>query len=481
MIAEGDKVKILDFGLAKALLDEIQSVDSSKSPTITEAMTQPGVVLGTAAYMSPEQAKGKSVDKRADIWAFGCILYECLTGKRIFAGETVTETLAAILKGEPDWQMLPDSTPPNIRFVLRRCLEKDVNRRFRDAADVQIQIEEGVSSTAILESSISEARGRRSMLLSGLAAIGLLILGGIAAWFLKPSLQPEDQDPTRVEINLPPGDELETATAPPIAISPNGHHLAYVAIHEGVQQLFVRSLDSYEAMPLPGTEGAVNPFFSPDSAWIGFFAESKLKKVSLTGGTAMAICDSGAAAGATWGNDNSIVFSPTNDSGLLRISADGGKPQELTVLDRTKGESSHRWPQFLPDDKALLYTVTTGVGWDEFDIVVLRLDTGEKSTIIKGGHTGRFVPTGHLVYYRAGELLAVPFDPIHLEVIGSTRVTIAKGIKESGAPIGGEYSFSATGSLAYVPANLRQLERRLVCRPQRKLQTSIRRPRATLL
>ena len=463
MIAEGDKAKILDFGLAKALADEIQSVDSSQSPTITEAMTRPGVVLGTAAYMSPEQAKGKSVDKRADIWAFGCILYECLTGKRIFAGETVTETLAAILKGEPDWNALPEAIAPKIRFVLRRCLEKDVRRRFRDAADVQIQIEEEVSLEAEPEHGIPETKGGRKLLLLALAAIIFLVLGGIAAWFLKPSAPSLAQNPAYLEINLPPGDELETTMTPPIAISPNGRHLAYVAIHHGVHQLFVRTLgEGYEARMLQGTEGAQYPFFSPDSAWIGFFAESKLKKVSLTGGTARTICPSGNWGGAAWGGDNTIVFAPSDDSNLLRVSADGGEPQDLTTLDRTKGESSHRYPQFLPGGEALLFTVSNGVGWDEFDVAALRLDTGERITVVEGGHTGRFVPTGHLVYYRAGELLAVPFDPIHLKVLDNSPTTIEEGVKESSSPIGGEYSFSATGSLAYVPANLRQLERRLV-------------------
>ena len=462
MITGEEKVKILDFGLAKALLGEGQSVDSSQSPTITEAMTQPGVVLGTAAYMSPEQAKGKSVDRRADIWAFGCILYECLSGKKVFGGETVTEALAAILRGDPDWQALPDTTPPNIKFVLRRCLEKDVSRRFRDAADVQIQIEEGLPSTASPKTGIPETKGRRDILLFALGAVALLILGGIAAWILKPSPPPAAQDPAHVVIDLPPGDQIATETVRPIAISPNGQRLAYVAIRNGVQQLFVRQLDSYEAIPLPGTEGAQAPFFSPDSAWVGFFAGGSLKKVSLAGGTAISICESGGVGGATWGKDDAIIFAPSLASGLLRVSAGGGKPHELTALDRSKGESSHRWPQLLPGDKAMLFTIAAGVGWDGFDVAALRLDTGEISTVINGGHTGRFVPTGHLVHYRAGELSAVPFDPINLGIIGKSSVTVAKGIRESGTFTAAEYSFSNTGALAYVPASLRQLDRRLV-------------------
>jgi serine/threonine protein kinase/WD40 repeat protein len=461
MITEGDKVKILDFGLAKALSDETQSVDSSQSPTLTEAMTRPGVILGTAAYMSPEQAKGKAVDKRADIWAFGCILYECLTGKRAFEGETITETLAAVLKNEPDWQALPDGTPPNIHFVLRRCLEKNIIQRFRDAADVRIEIEQGLSSPQKLELIVPATKGWRSSLLLGLGAVALLALGGIAVWILKPSPPPAGQLSARFEINLPP-DDLLAESYPPIALSPDGRYLAYVAIHNSVQQLYVRSIDSYAAKPLGGTEGAGYPFFSPDSEWVGFFAAGKLKKVTIAGGTVLSLCDSGGVAGATWGSDNTIVFSPSPNSGLFRVLATGGKPQALTTVDRAKGETSHRWPQFMPGGKALLFTAVTTVEWDEMHIVVLRLDTGESRIVSRGGNMGRFVPTGHLVYERAGTLLAESFDPVRMEVIGSAPQTIMEGVASSIDTSGADYSFSSSGSLAYIPAGHLRPERRLV-------------------
>jgi serine/threonine protein kinase len=275
MITADEKVKILDFGLAKALSDETQSIDSSQSPTLTEAMTQPGVILGTAAYMSPEQAKGKSVDKRADIWAFGCILYECLTRKRVFEGETATETLASILRAEPDRGSLPADTSSNIRFILRRCLEKDLNRRFRDAADVRIEIEEGAAAPERMRQSIPETKSWRGILIPGSAVLVFFVLGGLLAWILKPTPPPAVPPVARVEMNLPPGDRLDTVY-PLIAISPDGRHLAYAAVHNGMQQLFVRSLDSYETRPLSGTEGANSPFFLPDSEWIGFFAQGKL-------------------------------------------------------------------------------------------------------------------------------------------------------------------------------------------------------------
>jgi serine/threonine protein kinase/Tol biopolymer transport system component len=462
MIAEGDKVKILDFGLAKALFDESQIVDSSQSPTITEAMTRPGVILGTAAYMSPEQAKGKLVDKRADIWAFGCILYECLTGKRAFEGETVTEMLASILKGEPDWQGLPEATPSGIQALLRRCLQKDLLRRLHDAADARIEIEESLVFPQKTLPTVPEKKYRRRTVLWCMLSFGILAFIGIAIWILKSSPPSVGQPPAHVEVSLPPGDRLATGNYPPIALSPDGRHLAYVATRGGMRQLFVRSMDSYEARALLGTEGADCPFFSPDSTWIGFFAGGKLKKIPIAGGTALTICDSGGIGGAAWGSDGMIVFSNSNSAGLSRVSAIGGNPHILTTVDRGKGESSHRWPQFLPGGKEILITVATGSGWDEQHIAALRLGTEEKRIILRGGHTGRFIPTGHLVYYRAGALLAVLFDPVRMEVVGNPPETVAEGVAQSESIVGAQYSFSETGSLAYVSAGLRQFDRRLV-------------------
>jgi eukaryotic-like serine/threonine-protein kinase len=248
-----------------------------------------------------------------------------------------------------------------------------------------------------------------------------------------------------------------------VALSPDGSRLVYVAVHNGVQQLFVRAMDSREAKSIPGTDGAATPFFSPDGKWVGFFAAAKLKKVPIAGGNVQTLCDSSAAGGASWGTDDTIAFAPSNSSGLMRVSAAGGKPQVLTTLDHTQGELSHRYPHFLPGGKALLFTVSAGNGWDEKHVAALKLDTGERHVVLRGGHTGRFVPTGHLLYYRAGSLLAVPFDPAALEVISSAPVTVAEGVTDSpAATVGANYSFSDSGSLAYVPAGPRQFERRLI-------------------
>jgi serine/threonine protein kinase/Tol biopolymer transport system component len=464
MITLEGKIKILDFGLAKASGRETADRDGEKSPTITENMTAPGVILGTAAYMSPEQSRGKPTDKRTDIWAFGCILFECLTGKRAFEGETITETLAAILKSEPDWQNLPAATPQKVGDLLRRCLKKEPRERWHDIADARLEITE--SRQAPVESGRVPSSPRISRRSALLLSVGTLVLGAalatVAVWSLKPlPPQPSAQSPAHVAINLPAGDQLVAANAPPLALSPDGNHLVYVATHGGVQQLFARPLNSQEAKPLPGTEGAEAPFFSPDGQWIGFFAGGKLKKTSISGGIALPLCDAGGIGGATWGSRGTIVFAPSPTSGLLQVSAAGGKPEILTTLDRAKGEYSHRWPQFLPGGKVLLFSVMNGPGWGEYHIAALRLDTGERRIVLRGGNAGRFVPSGHLIYYRAGTLLAVAFDPAFLEVAGNAPVTVAEDVRESVSTTGAEYSFSAAGSLAHISAR-RQFEGRLV-------------------
>jgi serine/threonine-protein kinase len=458
-------VKILDFGLARAFSGDTASSDPANSPTLS-AMTVPGTILGTAAYMSPEQARGKKVDKRTDIWALGCVLYELLTAKPAFDGEDIPDILAAVMKGEPDWTALPESTPPNVRFALRRCLEKDAKRRFHAATDVAISLEEpwSVSIPAPPPAPVPEPpvwRRPVPLHVATLGALVALIFVGLAVWNLKPPV-PAAQAPAHLNIALPPGDRLAAHEYPPLALSPDGSHLVYVAIRNDVQQLFLRAMDSREAKPLSGTEGAASPFFSPDGEWIGFFAGGKLKKVSIAGGAPQTVCDSAGNGGASWGTDGNIVFTPSFGSGLLRVSAAGGTPEVLTTLDPTQDELSHRWPQFLPDGNTLLFTVMTGAGWDGVHTAVLRFDTGERRVVHRGALTGLFVPTGHLVYERAGTLLAVPFDLARLEVTSSAPVTIAEGVTESVATLGAEYSFSVGGALAYVPASPRQFERRLV-------------------
>lgn len=289
------KIKVLDFGPAKAFAGDAADSNPAESPTLSVAATARGVVLGTAAYMSPEQARGKAVDKRTDIWAFGCVLYELLTGKQAFEGETVTEILASVLRGEPDWQALPSATPAQIRSLLRRCLQKDKNLRLQAAGDVCIEIQEALTAPATSLPTVGAVRfaaGWGQIAMLGLAAVALLAIGVIATWNLRPA--PSPQPVTRTVINLPPGQQLAgLENGPVVAPSPDGTHLAYVAIQG-------RAMDNLEARPIPGTEGAVNPFFSPDGQWVGFFAGNKLKKVSVSGGAALTLGDAANPYGASW-------------------------------------------------------------------------------------------------------------------------------------------------------------------------------------
>jgi eukaryotic-like serine/threonine-protein kinase len=459
------KVKVLDFGLAKAFAGDDASEDPSNSPTLSMAATMHGVILGTAAYMSPEQARGKAVDKRTDIWGFGCVLYELLTGKQAFQGEDVTDILAAVVKTEPEWQALPAETPVQVRSLVRRCLQKDKGLRVRDAGDARIEIQEALTAPGAelsVASVTQPVAGWQHVAVFGLAAVGFLTLGGAAAWYLKPSPQPLAQSTAHVVVALPSGDQLMTANIP-MAISSDGEQLAYVAIRNGVPQLYRRPLDDPDAKPIPGTEGALYPFFSPDGRWIGFFAQGMMKKVSINGGAPMTLCEAAASnGGASWGTNDAIVFAPTRNSGLWQVSAGGGKPQVLTTPDPAKGEYSHRYPQILPGGKDVVFTSLGGFGWDESRVELLRLDTKERHVLVRGGHTGRFVPSGHLIYYRAGSLLAVPFDLGRLEVTSTAPVTILGGVRQSAGAVGADYSISSSGTLVYVSADPRQFESQLV-------------------
>jgi Tol biopolymer transport system component len=458
------KVKVLDLGLAKAFEGDAASNDPSNSPTLSMAATMHGVILGTAAYMSPEQAKGKAVDKRADIWALGCVLYELLAGKQAFQGETVTEILASVLKGEPDWLALPPATPAQIFGLLRRCLQKDKALRMRDAGDARIEIQEALTAPAAEPKVVAvpqSVTGWRRATVLGLAVVGVFALGGVTAWYLKPSPQPPAQSPAHFIVGLPPGDQLTPASLP-IEVSADGTELAYATVRGGVRQLYVRAFNNPDGKAIPGTEGASIPFFSPDGRWLGFFAQGKLKKVSIDGGAPVSLCDVGLGGGASWGADDTIVFSSARDSGLWRIPATGGQPQALTTPDPAKGEYSHRYPQFLPGGKGVVFTSLNGFGWDESRIELVRLDTKERRILVRSGHTGRFVSSGHLIYYRAGSLLAVPFDLARLDITGTAPVTIAGGVRQSSGAVGGDYSVSSGGTLAYVPASPRQFESQLV-------------------
>jgi len=420
MITTEDKVKILDFGLAKALSGEAQSVDSSKSPTITEVMTQPGVILGTAAYMSPEQAKGKAADKRADVWALGCILYECLTGKRAFEGETLSETLAVILRGEPDWNALPATIPPNVRFVLHRCLEKDVSRRFHDPADVRIQIEEAPT----FAESGAGIPVRKLAHKSKIWITAVVLLAAVAAILLvyifrgAPAVQP-----MRFTVGMPANISLAVGenSRGCAVISPDGTHLVFTGADAitGKLSLYVRPIESVEVRPLEGTEEASSPFWSADSRSIAFFAHGKLKRVDLKGGAPQVICDSSTTLGAgAWNKDNIIVASLHDRGPLSKVSANGGATTPVTSLKEPE-EINHSWPQFLPDGNHFLYFSLGDIAGHN-EVRVGSLDSPSAKPVLKGAaDPAVYAHPGQLLFLRNNKLWAQPFDTKTLELAGS--------------------------------------------------------------
>jgi Tol biopolymer transport system component len=462
-------VKLLDFGLAKALEGETAEEDLQNSPTLSMAATRAGVLLGTAAYMSPEQARGKRVDRRTDIWAFGCVLCELLTGKTAFAGETISDTLAAVIRGEPDWKSLPASVPRRIRALLGRCLEKNLKQRLQAIGEARIVLDEAIAGTP--EEAAPAPAGAtqplwRHALPWALASVAIAFAIALAALYWRGN-QAEPRQVMQASLVLP--EPLAGVFSPnpgsPIALSADGSRLVFAGAPAGKPpQLYLRPLEQQTATPIPGTEGAIAPFFSPDGRWIGFFADGKLRRVSLQGGPATALCDATIPHGASWSSDGSIIYAPNLGSGLLRIPSEGGTPQTLTTPDAKQQELSHRWPQMLPGNKAVLFTiqVTTQSSYDEARIAVLSLQTGKWRTILEGGSYARYVASGHIVYAHAGTLMVVPFDVARLQVTGSPA-PVQEGVITTAATSGGaEYDVAESGLLAYVPGSARPPERSLV-------------------
>ena len=441
------KVKILDFGLAKAFEDEVSFADISQSPTLTEEMTRAGVILGTAAYMSPEQARGKPVDKRADIFAFGAVLYELLTGKRAFEGETVTETLAKVLEGEPNWKAVPQSVPRRIQELMEDCLEKVPDDRLKDIGNARVQIRRALKEPAqalpVTEVGVVQPLWKRAIPWS-IAALALVV-AAVAVWNLRPSSV--SLPLTHLLFTLPSGQTLgRTLGHEVLALSPDGKHLVYIADN----QLYLREMDQLESRPITGTEFGDGPFFSPDGQWVGFFANDGLKKVAITGGAPVKLSDERNIHGASWGDDDNIIFAPDSGTrGLFRISAAGGEAVALTTPDPNRGEVRHSWPQLLPGGEAVLFTVWSGGDWDEAQIVVEQIQERERRVLIEGGTDGSYVPTGHLLYTRTSTLMAVPFDLARLEVAGSP-VPVLENVRQAGNSGVAQFALSDLGSLIYV-------------------------------
>jgi serine/threonine-protein kinase len=437
------KVKVLDFGLAKAM-EQSPATPLSDSPTLLSmAASNAGVILGTAGYMSPEQAKGKPVDKRADIWAFGVVLYEMLTGRMLFSGETVSETMAFVMTKEPDWNALPKDTPPGLRDLLRRCLEKDPKRRLRDIGDAQFFLEQ-VGDKAQVQSAAPSTK--RAWTLACVLAIVAM-----AVSFVHFRERPAQQPLTSFRVELGPDAVAGQRTT--AAISPDGRRLAFVAGSK--EQLFTRALDQASPTLLSRTEHANDMFFSPDSQWIGFFADGAMKKIPATGGAVVTLCPAPNARGASWGEDGNIIvtLNSVSGTGLSSVPDSGGTPQTLTKPAAT-GDASHRWPEILPGGKALLFSASPVAGdYDNGNIKVLTVKTGQIKVVASGGYFGRYIPlsdmAGELIYVHQSTLFGVPFNLQRLETTG-TAAPLLEDVASDSATGGGQFDFSQNGTFIYL-------------------------------
>ena len=442
-------VKVLDFGLAKAFQPEASGASASESPTIslTAAATQMGMVIGTAAYMSPEQAKGKPVDKRADVWALGAVLFEMLTGQKAFAGDDVSDTLATVLKFDPDWEALPADTPAAVERLLRRSLVKDTRLRLRDAGNAIIELHESETAPR-LNAAPSPPAPRLQVWQRPVAGLGIValtaLITGIAVWSLTRPV-PEPATVTRFPLILPVGDIINSGDG--MTLSPDGTTLVYAASRDGVQQLFARSRDQVMPRPLPGTEDAVYPFLSPNGEWVGFFAGSALKKVALAGGPPVTLCEVGVRRGATWGPGDTIVFSSSDAPGLMQVSVAGGEPRALTTP--ADDEEQHYWPSFVPGKNAVVYTAEPQGAPSDKRAQVVSLETGESSTLVQGsGATA--TRSGHLVFAREASLWALPFNANELTITGEPA-PLVEGVQVNPGGNWAHYATADDGTLVYLP------------------------------
>ena len=450
MVTPAGVIKVLDFGLAAvAPASDVAPASAGDSPTLTMRATQAGMIMGTAAYMSPEQASGKPVDKRADIWSFGVVLYELLTGRQLFGeGETISHTLADVLRAPINFDKLPKETPSTIRTLLRRCLDRDVKNRLRDIGEARVALAD-VGAGHVPPDAPSVAHGRP---LRWTVAAGVLAaVAGIALFGWWRASRPVEHRLMRFTDDLGAEVDLGGPFGPAVAISPDGTRLAYVfRSSDGRAQLSMRLLDNSKSTVFSGTEGAGAPFFSPDSRWIGFFADQKLKKISVEGGAAVTLCDVTAnVRGGVWGEDGSILFS-SQRTPLLRVSSSGGTPHPATELDKQKGEVTNRFAQLLPGGEAFLFTASRDNNvWEDATIQAQTIKTGKRTTLVEGGYFGRYLPGGYLIYMHGGTLFAAPMDPRRLELTGPASPVLddISGHANNGFP---QLDFTNFGTLVYV-------------------------------
>ncbi len=468
-VTPSGKVKVLDFGLAKALASDAAARASGSDQDrddVSALATRAGLLVGTAAYMAPEQARGAPIDRRADIWSFGVVLFEMLAGRRPFAGATLTDVLAAVTTTEPDWTLLPAGTPRPLEQLIRRCLDKDQRQRLRDIGDARVELER--LSGATPDSATADAGPAPEPSRPILTGITTAIVGaGVAALATWAAVRPAPAPPSTVDrltVALPAGlriDDAPDASRQQLALTRDGRVMAFVTRDAGGRkQIYLRRTDRVDAEPVAGADGADMPFFSPDGQHLGFASDGKLKRVALAGSEPVVLCDAPAPRGAAWGDDGTIVFAPGAFGGLARVPATGGTPVPLTTL--TDGEESHRWPSILPGGRAVLFGVLpAGRDEQQAPIAAVRLDTGARQPLLNGGVFPRFV-SGHVVFTSASGLMAAPFDPGRLVVTGPAAPVLDDVRRDLLPARRVSFDVAASGALLYVPGAVRQAEREIV-------------------
>ena len=455
----GPTVKVLDFGLAKAWEQPGGAPDLTLSPTLSAQMTQVGVILGTASYMSPEQARGQEADKRADIWSFGVVLFEMLAGGRIYGGDTVTDILGAIVHKDPDWSVLPPNLPAGVTRLLKRCLEKDRAHRLQDIGDARLEIEEALEGPVEVDTAQRQTNLTRwlpwSIAALALMAAGWALMRGQAA---SPA---EPQGIARYTVLLP-NDHTISRTGQSVALSPDGKTVAVTSMLESGGGVFLRSRESFEVRRIEGTEGSADVFFSPDGRWLGFVKDGEIRKVSLAGGTPSTL--SGGAPepyGAAWGDDGTIVFAGSWGGTISRVPAAGGVPEALTRLDRDAGEAAHLWPEILPGSQTVLYTAWSPLGGGQTSIVAFTVGTRETEFLLPDARVPRYSATGHLLFMRGGTLMAVPFDAERVELQGDP-VPLEEDVRRYSNSYGAVFDVSADGDLVFQGGGEWEAKRELV-------------------
>ncbi|HEV3254669.1 MAG TPA: protein kinase [Candidatus Acidoferrales bacterium] len=444
--------KLLDFGLAKSTAPLVEGATLAAAATRTTPVTQQGTIVGTFQYMSPEQVEGLEVDARSDIFSFGAVLYEMLTGQRAFQGKSRLSVASAVVEKDPTpIAALQPLTPPALERTIQRCLAKDPEDRWQTARDVLLELKwvaEAGSQAGVAAPIVSHRKARERLAWVGVAAMALIAVAFAIAFAMR---APKPPQPIRLTADSGADASLYTDEGPSAVLSPDSSRVAFVGTGSDLKRrIFMRSLDQLQANPLSGTEGARNPFFSPDGQWLGFFADRKLKKISVQGGAAVTLCDAANDRGGSWGEDGAIVFAPDVRVPLSKVSSSGGTPQSLTTLDQQAGEVTQRWPQVLPGGKAVLFTSSTnGNDYEDSEIVAYSVATGQRKTVQRGGFYGRYLPSGHIVYVHEGTLFAVPFDLKRLEVTGQPA-PVLEGVMTASTNGGAQFSFSETGNLAYV-------------------------------